>query len=71
MFRHVLRNAMAPVLVPITFGIASAILTESALSFLGFGAPPPEPELGDPAQRGAQQPADVVADRVPRRRRSS
>lgn len=46
MFRHVLRNAMAPVLVPITFGIASAILTESALSFLGFGAPPPNPSWG-------------------------
>jgi peptide/nickel transport system permease protein len=36
-FRHILPNAMAPVLVPITFGIASAILTESALSFLGIG----------------------------------
>ena len=46
MFRHVLRNALAPVLVPITFGIASAILTESALSFLGFGAPPPNPSWG-------------------------
>lgn len=37
MSRHVLRNALAPVLVPITFGIAGAILTESALSFLGLG----------------------------------
>lgn len=37
MFRHILPNALAPVLVPITFGIASAILIESALSFLGFG----------------------------------
>lgn len=46
MFRHLFRNAMAPVLVPITFGIASAILTESALSFLGFGAPPPNPSWG-------------------------
>jgi peptide/nickel transport system permease protein len=46
MFRHILRNALAPVLVPITFGIASAILTESALSFLGFGAPPPNPSWG-------------------------
>lgn len=36
-FRHVLPNAMAPILVPITFGIASAILTEAALSFLGIG----------------------------------
>ncbi len=37
MFRHILPNALAPVLVPVTFGIASAILIESSLSFLGFG----------------------------------
>ena len=46
MFGHVLRNALAPVLVPISFGIAAAILIESALSFLGFGAPPPNPSWG-------------------------
>jgi peptide/nickel transport system permease protein len=46
MFRHIFRNALAPVLVPITFGIASAILIESGLSFLGFGAPPPNPSWG-------------------------
>jgi peptide/nickel transport system permease protein len=46
MFTHILRNALAPVLVPITFGIAAAILIESALSFLGFGAPPPNPSWG-------------------------
>ncbi|MEP7219234.1 MAG: ABC transporter permease [Bacteroidota bacterium] len=38
-FRHVLPNSIAPVLVSIAFGIAGAILTESALSFLGFGVP--------------------------------
>ena len=38
--RHVLPNSLAPVLVAIAFGIASAILTEAALSFLGFGVPP-------------------------------
>jgi peptide/nickel transport system permease protein len=37
-FRHILPNAIAPVLVISAFGIASAILTESALSFLGFGS---------------------------------
>ena len=37
-FRHVLPNAIAPVLVIAVFGIASAILTESGLSFLGFGS---------------------------------
>jgi peptide/nickel transport system permease protein len=46
MLRHILPNALAPVLVPITFGIASAILTESSLSFLGFGPPPPTASWG-------------------------
>jgi peptide/nickel transport system permease protein len=39
-FRHILPNALAPVIVAATFGIASAILIESTLSFLGFGVPP-------------------------------
>ncbi|TWT91126.1 putative D,D-dipeptide transport system permease protein DdpC [Pseudobythopirellula maris] len=51
-FRHVLRNALAPILVPITFGIASAILLESGLSFLGFGPPPPNPSWGALLQAG-------------------
>ena len=46
MFIHILRNALAPVLVPITFGIADAILIESGLSYLGFGASPPNPSWG-------------------------
>ncbi|MBL1161844.1 MAG: ABC transporter permease [Chlorobi bacterium] len=40
MFKHVLPNAIAPVLVYAAFGIVGAILLESALSFLGFGVPP-------------------------------
>lgn len=44
---HMLPNAMAPVLVSAVFGIAGAILTESSLSFLGFGVPPPTPSWGD------------------------
>ena len=47
MLRHMLPNALAPVLVAATFGIAGAILVESALSFLGFGVPPPTPSWGD------------------------
>ena len=39
MFRHVLPNALGPVLVTATFGMASAILMEASLSFLGFGTP--------------------------------
>lgn len=46
-FRHILPNAVAPVLVSATFGVAGAILTESALSFLGFGVPPPTPSWGE------------------------
>jgi peptide/nickel transport system permease protein len=40
-FRHMVPNAMAPVLVSATIDVARAILTESALSFLGFGVRPP------------------------------
>jgi peptide/nickel transport system permease protein len=45
-FRHMIPNAMAPVLVSATIGIASAILTEAGLSFLGFGVPPPHATWG-------------------------
>jgi len=46
-FRHMLPNSLAPVLVSATFGIASTILIESSLSFLGFGVQPPTPSWGD------------------------
>jgi peptide/nickel transport system permease protein len=39
MFRHILPNALAPVLVSMSFGVAGAILAESSLSFLGIGVP--------------------------------
>jgi peptide/nickel transport system permease protein len=45
-FRHILPNAIAPVLVSASFGIAGAILLESGLSFLGFGVPPPQASWG-------------------------
>jgi peptide/nickel transport system permease protein len=45
-FRHILPNAMTPVLVSATLGVAGAILTESALSFLGIGVQPPTPSWG-------------------------
>jgi len=47
MFRHLLPNALAPVLVSATFGVAGAILTESSLSFLGFGVPAPTASWGE------------------------
>ncbi|MGD8677094.1 MAG: ABC transporter permease [Desulfobacterales bacterium] len=46
-FRHMMPNAVAPVLVSATLGIASAILTEAGLSFLGFGVPPPNATWGN------------------------
>jgi peptide/nickel transport system permease protein len=45
-WRHLLPNAMGPVLVTATLGIAGAILTESSLSFLGLGVQPPTPTWG-------------------------
>lgn len=44
--RHVLPNAAGPVIVPATLGFGASILAVSALSFLGYGAPPPTPECG-------------------------
>jgi len=46
-FRHILPNAMASILVAATLGVAGAILTESALSFLGIGVQPPTPSWGN------------------------
>ena len=45
--KHIIPNALAPVFVAATFGIAGAILTESGLSFLGLGVQPPEPSWGN------------------------
>jgi len=46
-FVHILPNAMASMLVAATLGVAGAILTESALSFLGIGVQPPTPSWGN------------------------
>lgn len=53
-FRHMIPNAMAPVLVSATIGIAGAILTEAGLSFLGFGVPPPHATWGNILSDGKQ-----------------
>ncbi len=45
-FDHLLPNVIGPIIVAATFGIASAILTEASLSFLGLGVPPPQPSWG-------------------------
>ena len=46
-FIHMVPNAIAPVLVSATIGVATAILTESSLSFLGFGVQPPDATWGN------------------------
>lgn len=46
MFRHILPNVIAPILVLATLGVGSAILGVAGLSFLGVGAQPPTPEWG-------------------------
>jgi peptide/nickel transport system permease protein len=46
-FKHILPNAMAPIIVSATMGIAGAILTESSLSYYGLGVMPPTPSWGN------------------------
>ncbi|MCS7227682.1 MAG: ABC transporter permease subunit, partial [Endomicrobia bacterium] len=47
LFIHILPNVLAPIVVNFSLGMGSAILTESALSFLGLGVQPPEPSWGN------------------------
>ena len=47
LFVHLLPNVMAPILVTATLGVGGAVLTESALSFLGLGVQPPMPSWGN------------------------
>ena len=46
-WRHILPNTLAPLMVQATFICASAMITEAALSFLGAGMPPPTPSWGN------------------------
>lgn len=52
LLRHILPNIMAPVLVQASLGVASAILVEAALSFLGLGVQPPTPSWGSMLRLG-------------------
>lgn len=47
MFRHILPNALGPIIVATTLAVGGAIMLESALSFLGFGVQPPTPTWGN------------------------
>lgn len=50
--RHILPNCLAPVIVQVTLGIASAILSAAGMSFIGLGIQPPQPEWGNMLSSG-------------------
>jgi oligopeptide transport system permease protein len=52
--RHILPNALSPIVVAVTFGIPEAIFTEAALSFIGVGINPPTPSWGQMVGEGQQ-----------------
>ena len=57
--RHILPNAVGPVIVAGTLGVAGAILTESTLSYLGFGVQPPTPTWGNMLQNAQSEMYDA------------
>lgn len=54
LFRHVIPNALSPIIVQLTMNVASAILTASTLSFLGLGVQAPSPEWGAMLSNGKE-----------------
>lgn len=58
-FRHLLPNGIAPVLVNASFGVAAAILIEGGLSFLGFGVAPPRATWGTMLNEGRENILDL------------
>src|ERR671912_1063616 len=59
LIKHVLPSALPPLLVQATLGMAGAILSEAALSFLGLGVQPPTPSWGSMINGGRVDPADL------------
>lgn len=53
-FRHLLPNALGPVIVRATYGVPTAILLEAVLSFIGLGVRPPAPSWGSMIQTGSE-----------------
>ena len=69
LFRHVLINALGPLIVRLTYVFAIAILSEAALSFIGVGPPPPTPTFGRHHRAGARLHARGAVDHdLPRAR---
>ncbi|MFH1437020.1 MAG: ABC transporter permease [Pseudomonadota bacterium] len=56
LLRHVLPNSIGPVMVAASLGIAGTVLIEAALSFLGFGTPPPSPSWGEMLTQAYENP---------------
>jgi peptide/nickel transport system permease protein len=55
MARHILPNAMSPIIVAATLSVGAAIITESGLSYLGFGVQPPTPTWGNMLQHAQSE----------------
>ncbi len=55
MTRHLLPNALSPIIVAATFRVATSIITESGLSYLGFGVQPPTPTWGNMLKNAQDQ----------------
>jgi peptide/nickel transport system permease protein len=55
MLRHLLPNALSPIIVAATFRVATSIITESGLSYLGFGVQPPTPTWGNMLKNAQEQ----------------
>lgn len=60
LWRHVLPNILAPIIVVATVGLGNAILIEASLSFLGLGTQPPEPSWGNMLAGTARQYFEVA-----------
>ncbi len=54
LFRHILANSISPIIVYFTLNVASAIISEAALSFLGMGITPPTPSWGNILSEGKE-----------------
>jgi peptide/nickel transport system permease protein len=59
-FRHLMPNSMAPIIVAATLGFGAVIISEAALSFLGFGVMPPVPTWGNMLNEARNSPLEYL-----------